>query len=164
MSALQKRFAKWWGDISGAGDPFRRTLLVQEAYAAGWKDCRIEELERAATPPAANRLYVAGPMSGYQDLNFPAFHCQTARLRALGYDVVNPAEINPNFCAKWNDCMRADIQGLMTCAGIAMLPGWTRSKGASLEHYIAVALEIPVYMASDLTEPAQESAASAAAA
>ena len=29
------------------------------------------------------RIYVAGPMTGYPDLNFPAFHAETARLRAL---------------------------------------------------------------------------------
>lgn len=89
-------------------------------------------------------LYVSGPMSGLPGLNFPAFHAAAARLRAAGYEVVNPAELNPDPCATWADCMRADIKALMDCDGIALLPGWERSKGATLETQIAWALSMPV--------------------
>ncbi|WP_457825134.1 DUF4406 domain-containing protein, partial [Staphylococcus aureus] len=34
------------------------------------------------------RIYVAGPMSGLPELNFPAFHAAAAELRAQGFDVV----------------------------------------------------------------------------
>ncbi|MGQ3001264.1 MAG: DUF4406 domain-containing protein [Hydrogenophaga sp.] len=91
-----------------------------------------------------NRVYVAGPMTGIPDLNFPAFHRQATRLRARGIDVVNPAEINTDPSAKWTDCMRADIRELVGCDSIAMLPGWDRSKGATLEHHIAQSLELRV--------------------
>jgi hypothetical protein len=83
------------------------------------------------------RLYLAGPMTGIPDLNFPAFHAAAARLRASGHDVVNPAEINSDPNAKWVDCMRQDIAQLVTCHGIALLPGWEKSKGARLERHIA---------------------------
>lgn len=86
------------------------------------------------------RIYVAGPMSGYVALNFPAFHAAAARLRAMGWDVVNPAEVNPDPNARWADCMRADIRELMTCDEVALLPGWENSRGATLEHHIARAL------------------------
>ncbi len=39
------------------------------------------------------KLYLSGPMSGIKDNNFPVFHAEAARLRALGYTVVSPAEI-----------------------------------------------------------------------
>ena len=29
------------------------------------------------------RIYISGPMTGRIDLNFPAFHAEAARLRAL---------------------------------------------------------------------------------
>lgn len=87
--------------------------------------------------PSRNRIYLAGPMTGLPDLNFPAFHAEAARLRGLGYDVVNPAELNPNHGASWEDCMRVDIPALLTCGTIALLPGWVDSRGASLEAYIA---------------------------
>ena len=41
-------------------------------------------------------IYIAGPMTGRPDLNFPAFHAAATTLRDAGFDVVNPAEINPD--------------------------------------------------------------------
>ena len=31
------------------------------------------------------RIYLSGPMSSLPELNFPAFHAEAARLRALGF-------------------------------------------------------------------------------
>lgn len=90
------------------------------------------------------RCYLAGPMSGIEALNFPAFHVAAARLRATGLEVINPAEIVPDQTAKWEDCMRADIAALVTCDRIALLPGWQKSRGATLEHHIATALGMEV--------------------
>ena len=90
------------------------------------------------------RVYLAGPMTGYPELNFPAFHREAARLRDKGFDVVNPAEINADPAAGWVDCMRADIRELVTCDGIVLMPGWEKSRGATLEHHIASALSLTV--------------------
>lgn len=90
------------------------------------------------------RIYIAGPMTGYPELNFPAFHREAAHYRAMGYEVINPAEINSDPKAEWLDCMRADIKQLVDCDTVAMLPGWEWSKGARLEHYIANALGMKV--------------------
>ncbi len=106
----------------------------------------------------ALKFYVAGPMTGIPDLNFPAFHAKAAELRAQGYVVINPAEINGGedelvACAKmtpeellehWRKCMRKDIAAVCGCDGIAMLDGWTRSKGATLEHHVAKSLGLLV--------------------
>lgn len=99
------------------------------------------------------RLYLAGPMSNLPNLNFPAFHAEAARLRALGYDVVNPAEINPDVGMNWTDCMRADIAHLVTCDGIALLDGWERSRGARLEHHIALSLGMIIKLANFIVAP-----------
>lgn len=83
------------------------------------------------------RIYIAGPMTGIEALNFPAFHRVAADLRAAGHHVENPAEINADPSAAWVDCMRADIARLVTCDTICLLPGWSASRGASLEYHIA---------------------------
>lgn len=92
-----------------------------------------------------SRYYVAGPMTGLPELNFPAFHAAAAKLRAIGHEVVNPAEVNPDPGMKWEDAMRADLPQLCRCDAIAMLPGWQLSRGARLEFDIAVALSMPVH-------------------
>lgn len=83
------------------------------------------------------KIYIAGPMTGIPDLNFPAFHAAAKKLRAEGHEVVNPAEINADPSAGWLDCMRADIRELVGCTAIYLLPGWHKSRGATLEHHIA---------------------------
>lgn len=99
------------------------------------------------------KLYLAGPMTGLPDLNFPAFHAEAARLRALGHVVINPAEINSDPNAKWLDCMRADIAQLVTCDSIAMLDGWTASRGARLEHHIGLELGLQPRLAAFFIDP-----------
>jgi len=93
------------------------------------------------------RVYVAGPMTGLPQLNIAAFHAAARMLRADGHTAVNPAEINTDPCASWIECMRADIRELVTCEAIYLLPGWERSRGATLEHAIAQALGFHVICA-----------------
>lgn len=95
----------------------------------------------------AGRVYIAGPMTGYADLNFPAFHAEAKALRVAGLEVTNPAEINVDPNMGWSTCMRADIAQLVTCDRIHLLPGWSNSKGASLEHHIASELGLLVTLA-----------------
>ena len=94
-----------------------------------------------------DRRYIAGPMSGLQELNFPAFHAEAARLRAQGITAINPAEINQDHGMTWEQCMRADIAALVTCDSVSMLPGWENSKGAALEYHIAERLGLAIFHA-----------------
>ena len=89
-------------------------------------------------------IYIAGPMTGLPDLNFPAFHTAAKRLRAQGFEVINPAEINPDQHMSWQACMRTDIAALVFCDGIHLLPGWQNSDGATLEHDIALRLGLAI--------------------
>ncbi len=101
------------------------------------------------------RIYVAGPMSGYPQLNFPAFHAAAAALREAGHHVENPAEIVADPNTAWLDCMRADITRLVTCDAVYMLPGWEHSRGARIEHQLAAGLGLDVLHAA--TKPLIES-------
>lgn len=85
-------------------------------------------------------------MTGLPDLNFPAFNAEAARLRAAGWEVLNPAEINPDHTMAWADCMRRDLAALVTCDAIQMLPKWQMSRGACLEHHVAAELRLQVLL------------------
>lgn len=101
------------------------------------------------------RLYLAGPMSGYEEWNYPAFLEGAERLRAAGYDVVSPAEIEleagfdpatpaADYTADdYHAAMRRDIALILDVDGVALLPGWDRSKGARAEAAVASAIGIP---------------------
>lgn len=101
------------------------------------------------------RLYLCGPMSGLPEKNFPAFYAEAARLRTLGYEVINPAELNPDDCT-WLEAMRVDITAMMTCDALATLPGTSKSRGASTEVDLAVSLGFDVFLAPTLTESVGE--------
>lgn len=104
------------------------------------------------------RIYLAGPMTGMPDHNFPAFHGEAARLRRLGYHVENPADHGIIPGAELADYLRLDLPLLVTCDTLALLPGWLASRGANIEHGLAVNLGMKIVMAADITEPARSAA------
>jgi len=96
------------------------------------------------------RIYISGPMSGLPALNFPAFFAEAARLRGLGYEVVNPAELDHGPEPTWHECMRADIAAMMSCNTVALLDGWERSNGAHLELHLAHRVGMEVLISKEI--------------
>jgi hypothetical protein len=105
--------------------------------------------------PGRPCAYLAGPMRGYEDLNFPAFHEAAKHLRdVVGWDVVNPAEMDlalgfdptvESFTFTlddWFSAMRRDIAVLLEprVDRIVFLPGWRDSRGANVERIVAEAI------------------------
>jgi len=90
------------------------------------------------TQAEPKRIYIAGPMTGYPDCNFAAFHAAAERLAQAGWKVFNPAE---NFGGRKDlareTYLRLDLAMLAQCDAIAMLPGWEDSRGAKLEYLVA---------------------------
>jgi hypothetical protein len=105
----------------------------------------------------ANRLYLAGPMTGIEDFNYPAFNAMAERLRTAGYEVENPADHGTVEGAVWADYMAYDLTRLGLCGMVALLPGWDLSQRAKLEVMIAEHLGMKVVNAHDLI--ARENAA-----
>lgn len=90
------------------------------------------------------KLYLAGPMRGIADHNFPAFDAAAEHLRSLGHEVVNPADLSRDSGVEYNsdgtctteqlrELLTIDLAWLVDCEGIALLPGWQKSEGAKLE-------------------------------
>lgn len=106
------------------------------------------------------KIYLAGPMRGYKNFNFPAFDFAKAKLEARGFEVFSPAdrdrkaygveiENNPtgdeskvtNPACTIEDCMAADCEWICRNAdAIALLPGWEKSTGAQAERALGKAL------------------------
>jgi hypothetical protein len=95
------------------------------------------------SPPV--RVYIAGPMTGYPEYNFPAFHHTAQVMRDIGYTVISPAELEEGKLGEtWEYYMRRDLPLLCTCDMVVVLEGWEKSRGARLEVQTARALGIPV--------------------
>ena len=102
------------------------------------------------------RIYIAGPMRGHANYNYPAFNAAAKRLRRLQYEVVNPAEVSEGFGnpeqlaadpALLERVMRREISKLAECDAIYLLPGWERSHGARRE--LAAALTVGLEVVHD---------------
>lgn len=97
------------------------------------------------------KIYIAGPMRGYPEDNYPLFNEVTAKWRRFGFEVVNPAEnFGGDRSLPWSTYMKQDISQLVTCDAIALLPGYRSSEGARRELLIAQTLDLPVFDAIEM--------------
>lgn len=112
------------------------------------------------------KVYVAGPMRGIPEFNFPAFNAAAAGLRELGHTVFNPAERDNQRhgtdISKGNstgdeavaakdhgfnlrEALADDLLWICSTAdAVALLPGWETSKGATAERATALALGLNI--------------------
>jgi hypothetical protein len=95
------------------------------------------------------KVYIAGPMTGLPDYNYPAFAAASDALAAAGYEPVSPAgELIDGW--EWHHYLRRALQQMLTCEGVALLPGWELSRGARIEKRLAHDLCMPVWQLADL--------------
>jgi Domain of unknown function (DUF4406) len=92
------------------------------------------------------KLYIAGPMSGIKEYNYPAFMQAEKELQAKGFETENPATDGQVEGWIWTDYMRRGLVQLLKCEGVALLPEWYLSKGATIERNLAATLDMPVAM------------------
>lgn len=109
------------------------------------------------------KVYLAGPMSGIKDFNFPAFDKAAQTLTDLGYEVFNPADNDRengfdatglsgemvDAVAQGFDLRKALKQDLSWICDhadwIALLPGYNKSRGVEAELALARALGIRAF-------------------
>jgi len=90
-------------------------------------------------------VYIAGPMTGLPEHNYPAFHAAAAMLRGRGHDVRNPAEHNLGDGQPRETYLRHGLRLLLDCDEVCLLPGWRGSAGARLEFAVAHELGMTIW-------------------
>ena len=116
------------------------------------------------------RVYLAGPMRGIKEFNYPSFHTAAYRLRQLGHSVFSPAEKDierhngedisvgttgdlKEIEAKGFSLRDAIMDDLTYIAreadAIALLPGWEKSSGVKVELALANFLGLKVWELSE---------------
>lgn len=92
-------------------------------------------------------IYVAGKVTGLDDLNKPKFEAATRELRGRGYIVRNPHEICEGLAPdQWDQCMKRCIAVMMECNLVLFLDDWFESRGATIECRLAEALGMETEM------------------
>jgi hypothetical protein len=100
------------------------------------------------------RWYLAGPMSGIPQHNFPLFDRVAAKLRAEGLTIVSPAELDDDETRAealastdgvvkgvktWGDFLSRDVKLVADKAdGIILMDDWYKSRGARLEAFVGL--------------------------
>lgn len=106
------------------------------------------------------KIYIAGPMSGIDKYNFPAFNRRQKILEAQGWKVFNPANKDtelkviedPSYKKGDADALMKsgfnfrkvftwDVDRVIEADAIYMLKGWEKSPGARAEHAVACAMQ-----------------------
>lgn len=112
-------------------------------------------------------IYLAGPMRGIVDLNWPLFDSMAEALRAKGHDVINPVDLdreNNLTLEAWHamtpaeqaemmpHIVRRDLEPFLRgqVDTLALLPGWESSRGATAERAIAHWLGLEVRLTAQL--------------
>jgi hypothetical protein len=116
----------------------------------------------AEPAPPKGCIYIAGPMRGLPEFNFPAFMQAEAHLSRLNWETRNPARKDLEvFEYKGTDGTQAELEAqnfdleeaalwamttiITECDAIALLPGWKKSNGAKAEYALARWLGLAVY-------------------
>jgi hypothetical protein len=134
----------------------RRKVMEGTAYLVAG----IGTLSPYKADGSRNTVYIAGPMTGYDQYNFPAFDAARDDLTAKGFKVISPADIDREIgfdpsVGTLDDfdlpaAIRRDVDAILGCDAVVLLPGHETSRGATAERYVAKWAGIPCYTYPDL--------------
>jgi nucleoside 2-deoxyribosyltransferase len=99
------------------------------------------------------KVYIAGPMRGFEDFNYKAFNDAAWDLHEKGYTVISPVtidieegitkgEMEDRTTQEW---MKRDLPMMLECDAVVTLPKWAFSEGAMIECQVAMLVGMPIY-------------------
>lgn len=112
------------------------------------------------------KWYLAGPMTGIPQFNYPLFYSAAEILREMGLQIYSPAEMDDPTTVKaamaskdgsaddyasdgkgtWGEFLARDVKLIADeLGGIILLPNWYKSKGARLEAFVSINCNYPSY-------------------
>lgn len=106
------------------------------------------------------RVYISGPITGYENKNLRAFLYAAGKLSKAGHEPLVPHNIDPWPHSEDHGCplgyaedsnhtsacyLRGDLAELLKCHALFMLRGWEASVGARLEHSVAAHCGMKIY-------------------
>lgn len=89
------------------------------------------------------KIYIAGPMTGLPELNFPAFFEAEKQIIRAGHTPINPARNPPNL--EYEEYVEIALILVRASNAITLLSGWEKSPGANVEYYYAKSLGRGLY-------------------
>lgn len=91
------------------------------------------------------KTYISGPITGLPiEQARKNFADAEARLKSAGMEVVNPMTLPHDHDKSWEAYMKECVVALMSCDAIYPIKDWHKSRGASMEVYLAHALDIQI--------------------
>jgi hypothetical protein len=97
------------------------------------------------------KYYLAGPMTGIPEFNFPLFIQVCEYLRERELTILSPHEIDHGETDEnrgslsYGAYMRAGLRLMLDCDGVIVLPGWKESQGVRVELALAKACEMELH-------------------
>jgi len=98
-------------------------------------------------PVSSDKIFLCGPLKGFDGYNVTAFNMFAKHLRTQKFNVVNPVEISNDIKNNlWELHVQEHLRELLSCTCLVLMPGWKQSRSARLELMIATTLEYDIYL------------------
>ena len=142
---------QWFVHVDGSGGPHSHdgNHPAPDGHAAGPNHDLLVSV-----------AYLAGPMRGIDQANFPAFDAAAVVLRGMGWTIFSPADNDRDNGYDGNNVapdgenhklFAWDLARILEASCVIVLPGWETSTGCHWEFAVAHATGKPVFQYPELT-------------
>jgi hypothetical protein len=88
----------------------------------------------------ADKIYISGKIMGDPNFKQKFLSAENDLIRAGWKDIINPTKLGEE--ETWEKYMIRDIEIIFGCTAIYMLSDWKQSRGARIEHAVAMEMNL----------------------